>query len=214
MAISRSSSPLSPTHSLFKTIFWVSKALSPWRTEQWTCTAEFSPMSLTNFHFKTILWVNLSYWLRALTCRRCEQWMYTAVFPSITDEWPFQDHLPSITTVLSRRPLCPVRPDILMCRPVFSSVTNDYPFKTIFKVKLSYQLDELSLMGVQSNECTEQSLPQCHWWMAFSRPSFKVKLLYWLNELCLLGNLNNGTYKAESSSVSMTNGLFKTIHKV
>ena len=110
-----------------------------------------SPESPMNSLFKTIFWAQL-YWLigvcfptDALSVGR-PKWMCKG-FSSATDKRPFQYHLSS-PTVLTHRALPPRRLEQWMCRiqsnPV--SLMNGL-FKMTFRVKLSYQLDELCLLG-------------------------------------------------------------------
>ena len=95
---------------------------------------------------------------------------------SLTDKLPLQDHLLS-ATVLTHRVLPPNRyydswrPE--QWAKAFPVLPTNALFKTIFWVKLLYQMDELCLPGDLNNECAEHRLSQCHWCMVFSRPSLK-----------------------------------------
>ena len=90
----------------FKTISWVK--LWYWLIE--ICLsgdlnsrcAKASPVSLTNSHFNT------TFQIKQMHPWRPEQWMYS-VFPCVTDEWPFQDHLLS-ETLLTQRALFSEKP--------------------------------------------------------------------------------------------------------
>ena len=103
-------------NSLCKTIlqiklsYWL-KALSPGKTEQRECRAEFLTLTvlLTNGLCKTIFWAILSYKLiKALFPREPEEWI-CRVHPYVTNKWPWQDHILSKT--ISWKTLSPGRPE-------------------------------------------------------------------------------------------------------
>ena len=64
----------------------------------------------------------------------------------------------------------------------FPSVTDKWPSQDHFQD--NYCLDRMSSTVSQENwPMNVKRLPQCHQWMAFSRPSSKFKLSYWLKAL-------------------------------
>ena len=72
-------------------------------------SAQSSPVPPTNGSFKTIFWVKLLYWLQEC-CFPEDLNNEDRVFPSNTDECPFQDHIMSKAIVLTSRALFPRRP--------------------------------------------------------------------------------------------------------
>ena len=124
------------------------------------------------------------------------------VFPSITGKWPSQDHLSTKTIVLMQscisqkncaklclprewlKALASLKPEPMSW--VFPSVTEKWPFQNHLSTKSVYS--KLLLLGEHfkalSSQRTAQSsvspktwtnelsLPQCHWEMAFSKPSW------------------------------------------
>ena len=110
------------------------------------------------------------------------------VSSSITNEWPFQNHLLSKLYQLKEL-LVSGRPYEWTCWVSSVSLMNGH-FKTIFWVKLHW-LKELHLLGDMMNvsiESSSASLINSHF-----KIIFLVKLLYWLKEFCSLEDLNNET---------------------
>ena len=113
---------VSQMNGLFKTIFQVKlsywlKALYSQIPEQCICRTESSPLLPMKSLFKIISQVKLSYWLKDLSPKRPGQWI-SKIFPSVTNEWPFQDYL------LSKSIISPE----WICR-VFPSFTGKQPFQ-------------------------------------------------------------------------------------
>ena len=98
--------PVSPTKSLFNTIFWVnyhidSKLCPQGDLKNWMCRV--SPaVSLMNCPFKTIFQEKLYIDLKSSVSRKTQWWIYRVVFPTTTDKHPFQDHLLSKNSVASK----------------------------------------------------------------------------------------------------------------
>ena len=92
-------------------------------------------------------------------------------FPCFTSAWPFQNHL-STKTIVSNQSCVFQTFQWWMWRVIAShgSLKNCL-FKTIFPLTLLYWLKTL-FPGDLDNESAGHSLVQCHWCMAFSRPSF------------------------------------------
>ena len=141
--------------ALYKTTYWVSllyqlSELCHSVNLNSEC-AEASPVSLTHSHFKTILQLKLSYWLIALSSRRPEQLKTKAkASPGATGKWSFHGHL-AITTIISIQSSCvliewlaaqclPETWTMSMQRQGFQVSPTNGLFKTIFSLKLSYQL--------------------------------------------------------------------------
>ena len=90
------------------------RSLFPRRPEQWICKVS-SPVSPKSCHFKTMFQVELCNRskssglgdLKKLPFSLSPQW---PAISSVTNAWPFQDHLPS-RTLLTQTALCPRRPD-------------------------------------------------------------------------------------------------------
>ena len=152
------------------------------------------------------------------------------VFPSVTDEKTFQDHLPGKTIL-----------------PTHSSVSRENgPFQDHLPTK-TIITHWSCLLGHLDNECAEDSFLLCHLWMAFSRPHskwamcskalflgrpaqqmcsafpkvthewpfktiFQVKLSYCLK--LSPGRPKQLTYRTQSSPVSPMNGLFTIMFQV
>ena len=94
---------------------------------------------------------------------RSGQWMCRVVFHSVTDGWPFHDHLPSKTIcpkVLSQR--------VKVHSKVFPGLLMNSLFKTIFPCKNDPIDSKICLLGEMNNENSEKSLSQCCWQIAFS----------------------------------------------
>ena len=79
------------------------------------------------------------------------------VFLSVTNEWTFQDHLPSETICLKA---VSGRPEQWMCKtnPSPESMMNSI-FKTIFQVKLSFYLGALCTGRTDQWTCRTESFP-------------------------------------------------------
>ena len=170
----------------------------------WVMNAESSLVSPSKWHFKIISSVQLWHWLWALYSVSPDQWTCTD-FPSVTDEWPLQVHLPSktsLTQALSLRILTQ-----WMCR-IFPSITNE-----------QHSQDHLS----SRNPLTwALSLGGPDQWMcsvfhsATNKQPFQDHLLskimvsiWWAMCPCRLNN-----ECAESPPVSLMNSLLKTIYQV
>ena len=127
-----------------------------------------------------------------LSPRWLEQWMCRG-FPTVTSEWPFQDHLPSKTIVTTWK-LC--LPGILkkVCTG-FPSGTYEWPFQDHLPSKTTVT----SWSFVSQEPWTNvQTLPQWNQQMTFLRPSSKWNYHNdW--KLCHLGDL---TINGQSSPVS------------
>ena len=136
--------------------------MTPGRPEQmhrcFLCVTDECPFQ-DHLPSKTIL---LSEW--TMSPGRPE-WMWRGL-PCATDECPFQNHLLSKTIKSIGWAPSPGRPE-QMCRHFPVLLLNTLS-KTIFQVKLSYQLYGLCLLGML-NRCAEASLYQ--WWISFTRPS-------------------------------------------
>ena len=181
------------------------------------CT-EGSWVSLMNGLFKIIFHLKLSYWLNALSSGRPEQWIctgnlsvanlklspgrpekstYNLALPSVTDEWPFQNHVSYWNNSLSPKGLemhvqrllqcpwleaySPGRPEKgLLQKQVFSSVTNEWSFQDHLLIKTTISTWSSVSQGTWIMKM--QKLSVCYWLgrsvppvslkVAFSRPSF------------------------------------------
>ena len=89
-------------HLLSKAIISTQWTLSPGKPEQLLCRLKPSLVTPGNGLFKTIFQVN--YCINLVSSSSWESWTMTmqCLFPSVTYEWPFQDHLLSLTLLISR----------------------------------------------------------------------------------------------------------------
>ena len=169
-------------HLLCKIIIFTQQALSLGRPEQ--MNVQSSPVSQTNGHIQIIYWVKLSYQLKTLSPETPEQYTCTAECSSTANrhvEIIFQKKLSYQLEALTPR-----RPEKWMY--VFSAVTTNGHFKTIFWVKLLYLLNsKFCCLGDLTNECADSLLvPPMN---SLFKTIFWVEL-HWL-EPCNQGDLNN-----------------------
>ena len=114
--------------------------------------ANASPLSQINSLFKTTLPLKLLYQLDALSSRRMAQ------------SYACQEN--GLKLCL----LGDMSNEHAELR--FPLVTNDWLFQDHLATEKKYHMNfKLCLPGDLNNKCVEPRLLQCHWWMAFSRPS-------------------------------------------
>ena len=149
--------------------------------------------------FMIIMPLKLLHWLIVISPWRMAQstvsWkaeQMSHVFPNVTEKWPFWDHLATnYCTGLKlhilgewlkglsprRMPWTSVSQRPEQMRLVFASVTEKWPFqdhlgtKTIIMTQSSVPQENGSKLCLPETWTNEQSLPQCHQEMAFSRQS-------------------------------------------
>ena len=183
-----------------------------------------SQVSLRNGLFKTIIWIQL-YWLIELclpadaVSPRTPKQMCRG-FPTVTDKWPVQDHLPR-TTLLIHRALSHEIP-IQMCGG-FPSVTEKPPFQdhlssTTLLTHTALSSGRWSISeGPQQWMCSavfpsvtddwpfqdhllNKTILLTEWALYPKRfPSIFFKAIFWVDlyrlyQLCILGDLNISVY--------------------
>ena len=131
-------------------------------------------MSTMNSLLKTFFWVKLSYWLEALSPSRLEFWM-SRDFPSVTDKWPFQDHLLSKTMVSTQWTLSPGRPKINM----HSSLPQCHHYVAFLKTSSEYNYTSTwwALSSRRPEQWTCQASPVLLM-KSLSKNIFQVRLTY------------------------------------
>ena len=121
-----------PQISPYKASIAILRALSPLRPEQCMCRSGFSPVLLMNGLFKTPLWAKLSYWLDELCFPGDINKECTEAYP-VSVVWKL--------CLLGDLNNEHAKQSLPQCHQ-----WNDI-FRIIFKMKLSYHLNELSLLG-------------------------------------------------------------------
>ena len=105
---------------------------------------------------------------------------------------------------------------------VFPVSLIDSLFKTIFQVKVWYELNKVYLPGDLYNECAHSRLPQCHQWMAF-HDHLVTETIVSSQKFCLSGDgpdvqsprrPEQWMYTAEALPASSRYDLFKTTFQV
>ena len=160
--------PVSLINVLYETIFWdyTIDSISSVSWVTWTNLHRF-PVSAMNVLYKTIFQVSL---LSTQWAVSWETWMNMQRLLCARYECPWQEHLATKSIIMTWPALSPKKPEKWTCRG-FPSVTDVQHFQDQLPTKTIIFPQSSVPWGDLNNEHGEPRFPQCHWEMAFFRPS-------------------------------------------
>ena len=115
--------------------------LSPISQETWTIKVQRLSKCTEEQPSQDYLLVKLLYWLIALSPWRLEQ-VTCRDLPSVTSKWPFQDHLPSKTTISTQNAVS-WQTWTMYLKSFFPRVTDEWPYE-----------DNLLSKTIAPNQCS------------------------------------------------------------